>query len=165
MAANNVDPAIQKIFDEIEAYLALTYASCNLSVLQDGQGRTETFTLRDFRGNETSYTNRHVGNRVVLSPPSASATANQTLQFTASAVDPEGKPIANPAFTWSLSAGAQGSISQSGQYTAPAMISAMSADAVTATLNGALASASATVGLRPAEMAAAAGVPQNIVRG
>ncbi|HLK66747.1 MAG TPA: malectin domain-containing carbohydrate-binding protein [Bryobacteraceae bacterium] len=65
---------------------------------------------------------------VTVSPLTATLTAGQTQQFTATVAN-----ASNPAVTWSIAQGAPGSISASGLYTAPASIGSLQLVAVTAT--------------------------------
>jgi hypothetical protein len=81
---------------------------------------------------------------VSVSPPSATLTAGQTQQFTATVTG-----TTNTAVTWSISPSV-GSISATGLYTAPASITSSQAVTVTATgVADATKSGSATVNLAP----------------
>jgi RHS repeat-associated protein len=82
---------------------------------------------------------------ITVAPTTASLYAGQTQQFTASATN----PTTNTA-TWTLNAGAPGTISSSGLYTAPATVTAVITVTVTATsqVNTSV-SATATITLYP----------------
>jgi hypothetical protein len=60
------------------------------------------------------------GNTVMVAPSSATLSGGQTQTFTATVTG-----TSNQAVTWSLSAGAVGSISPAGVYTAPSTISSL----------------------------------------
>jgi alpha-L-arabinofuranosidase len=58
---------------------------------------------------------------IAVAPTTASIFDGQTSQFTATALDQFGMALlTQPVFTWTLNAGAAGSLSQTGLYTAPA---------------------------------------------
>ncbi len=81
-----------------------------------------------------------------MSPASATLSASQSQQFTATVTG-----SSNTAVTWSLSP-AVGTISASGLYTAPGVIASAQTVTVTATsVADATKSASATVNLQPGE--------------
>jgi hypothetical protein len=144
----SVDPAIQKILDDMMAYMGTTYVNCNASTSQDSMAITQTFSSVDVQGNRVTYSAYTVGNRVSVSPASASMQAGKTQQFTASVTDPNGNPISGATFNWSLSAGALGTVDANGLYTAPATLTAASSEQVTAQMSGALSSATVTVNLQ-----------------
>jgi hypothetical protein len=78
---------------------------------------------------------------------SASLGPGETQQFTATATDASGNPIAGPSFTWALQGGSQGAVDANGLYTAPAAIAAAAFDTLTCTLDGQNSWASVTVQL------------------
>jgi hypothetical protein len=125
------------VFDALDAYIAgTTYTVSNASVTMDGGGSTHTVTCQDRQQNSFTYSERTAGIRVSITPLTASLTAAQTQQFAATATNPDGSAVASPAFTWTLAAGALGTVDTTGLYTAPATIAAAGNDALTATLTG-----------------------------
>jgi hypothetical protein len=85
-------------------------------------------------------------NSVAVAPPSATLTGGQSQTFTATVTG-----TSNQAVTWSLSAGAPGSISQAGVYTAPPTISSLQMISVIATAAAdGVTTGSASVTLMPA---------------
>jgi hypothetical protein len=125
------------VFDALDAYIAGTaYTVSNASVTLDGSAATHTVTCQDRQQNSFTYSERNAGVRVTVSPLTASLTAAQTQQFTATATNPDGSTVSPATFTWSLAPGALGTVDANGLYTAPATITTGVSDALTATLSG-----------------------------
>jgi hypothetical protein len=130
--------AAQAVFDALDAYIAGTpYTVSNASVMFDGGGTTHSMSCND-RTNASSftYTVREAGSQVAITPTMADLGPGETLQFTATATDSAGVPIAGAAFTWVLAPGALGTVSPTGLYTAPAAIAAPAMETLTANLTG-----------------------------
>ena len=143
------DPAIQAVFDALDAFIAgTTSTNATSSVTQDGTGTTHTISSSGPSSRYT-YTEWSAGSRVTVQPTSASLGPGQTQQFSATAVDATGAAIATPTFTWSVATGAQGTVDATGLYTAPAAIVATVAETLTATLSGDPAWTAVTVQLHP----------------
>jgi hypothetical protein len=143
----------QSVFDALDAYLAATqWTSVNSSAANDGGGTTHTMNCSDRAGNNFTYTERIAGVKVSIMPTFATLGPGGTQQFTATASNPDGSPVAGATFVWSLSAGARGSIDQIGRYSAPPTITDPAMDTVTATIQSGTtqAWASVTVQLNPA---------------
>ncbi len=85
------------------------------------------------------------GNRVTVSPSSVNLAGGQSQTFTATVTG-----ISNQAVTWSLGAGAPGSISTGGTYIAPATIASAQTISVVATAADGISIGSAAVNLLPA---------------
>jgi hypothetical protein len=136
------------VFDALDTYISGTaYTSSNASATVDGSGTMHTMNCQDPSGNSFTYTERTAGTRVSVAPLSASLGPGQTQQFTATAADASGNPIASPTFTWTVASGGLGTVDATGLYTAPATIAAGATDMVTATLAGQQAWATVTVAL------------------
>src|SRR5262249_42269867 len=124
ISARAVDPAIQKIWDDMRAFMGSTYSTCNATCTQDTTGTTDTINANDPKGNSFNYSQRVQGVTVSVSPIGASLGPGEKQQFLATATNPDGSPVATPAFVWSLSSISPGTIDQTGQYTAPVIITA-----------------------------------------
>ena len=133
-----VDPLLQAVFDALDAFIAGTdWTSANAGVNFDGSGTTHSMNASDRALlNSVTYTQRSAGDRVVLSPTGASLGPAETLQFTATAVDPSGATIAGATFTYTMSGGALGTVDATGLYTAPATVAAATSETMTALLDG-----------------------------
>jgi endoglucanase len=95
---------------------------------------------------------------VAVAPSSAAVTVNTTKQFTATAYDQFGLPLAaQPSFTWSLSSGG-GSVSANGLYAAPSTSGFASVQATAGTLSAA-ASINVTTQVAPAVVNPASASP------
>jgi hypothetical protein len=128
-----LDPAIQKLLDDMLAITGDTYRSLTCSTNLDASGTNQSVSLIDKTGpsgNQQTYTTRTVGVTVTISPVGASAGPGETVQFIATATNPDGTPVSSPAFKWSLLPGALGTISAAGLYMAPAVIPQNAADMV-----------------------------------
>lgn len=142
-----IDPAVQAIFDALVNFMATKYPTCNAYANADPSGTTTGISASDRQGNDFRYSERHMNQRVTLSPQNASLAAGATQQFTASAANPDGTAIADAAFSWSLGVGAHGSVDANGLYTAPASVPANVTDTVTATLHDSFSAATTMINL------------------
>jgi len=91
---------------------------------------------------QTATINLYPSGVLLLSPSSTNLAAGQTQQFTATLAG-----VGTATVTWSLSSANAGSISATGLYTAPSFVNASQTVIVTATANGA--TATATINLLP----------------
>ena len=140
----------QSVFDALDAFIEGTsWVNASASVTFDGGGATHTIACHDrAMQNSFTYTTRSAGVRVSVAPNAAALGPGQTQQFTASATDAAGVPIAGATFTWSAQS-AGGTVDATGLYTAPATIAAATSDTVTAALDGQQAWAAVSVQLNP----------------
>jgi hypothetical protein len=138
---------VQTIFDAMRAAL-LAYpevVNINSYATVDPNGNTVGITVVDKWGSQVNYSLRTNTGKVFLEPMTASLASGGTVQFTATTLDATGSPV--PAtVTWSLQAGALGTISPTGLYTAPATITGASAEYCTA-MDAVGASATASIQL------------------
>lgn len=145
----SVDPALQAIFDAMTAFMGSEFTSMNCTLSQTSTGTNETCNLVDVTGETTSVTHFTPGPKVTVTPAGANLGPGGTQQFTASAANPDGSPIATPGFVWSVVAGSQGTIDANGLYTAPASISASTSASCKCQLTGSQAAMMFTVTLHP----------------
>lgn len=149
MKAREIDPKIGAIEDAILAFMGTAYVNCNAGVSFDGAGQNFNITAEDTARNRWTYTEYLLGARVAVSPMGASLAAGATQQFTATATNADGTPVAGAAFDWSLTAGQNGSIDQNGLYTAPAAIAAATSDTVKCAQRGSQSWVAVVVNLAP----------------
>jgi hypothetical protein len=145
----SVSPTIQAVFDALKAVLAEdpNYTNVNSFASKDAGGTGQSITITDKYGSTATYSERITTGRVFLDPTSASLGPGETQTFAATTLDGNGAPV--PAtVTWSLQAGALGSVDAAGVYTAPATITATSLESLTAK-DAADASATASISLHP----------------
>ena len=145
----DLDPAVQSIFDAMVAYMAATYTGMTCTVNFDGMGTRETVNCTQPNNDNWQYVQYTTGDKVAIAPLTASLGPAATQQFTASATDASGNPIATPSFVWTVQPGGLGTIDATGLYTAPAAIAAASTDTVKCQLTGQNSWATVTVGLHP----------------
>jgi hypothetical protein len=129
----SVSPTIAAVFDALKAVLAEdpNYTNVNSSASIDANGTSVSITISDKYGSSATYSERITTGRVFLDPTTASLGPGETAQFTATTLDGTGAPV--PAtVTWELQAGALGTVSATGLYTAPAAIAAPSSEQLTA---------------------------------
>jgi hypothetical protein len=132
-----IDPQIQKIFDDMTAYMGTTYTGMTTTVNFDGQGTRETVVCNYPNSiNNWQYVQYNQGIRVSITPITASLGPGQLQQFTATATNPDGTTVPSPSFVWTVVTGGLGTISPTGLYTAPATISAGSTDTIRCALSG-----------------------------
>jgi len=144
-----VPPSIQAVFDAMNAVLAEdpTRVNVNSSASKDPSGSNVSITIADKYGSSATYSLRITTGRVFLEPLTGSLGPGETLQFAATTLDANGAPV--PAtVTWTLQAGALGSVDSNGLYTAPATIASPGTDFLTAT-DAADAAATASIALHP----------------
>lgn len=143
----SVPPEIQTVFDGLRAILATNpdFVNVNAYASVDANGNNVGVNITDKYGSSKQYSERATTGKVFLDPMSASAGPGQTVQFAATTLDATGTAV--PAtVTWTLQAGALGTVSATGLYTAPATITGPAADYVTAK-DAANASATASIQL------------------
>jgi hypothetical protein len=145
-SANNTNAAKNTIatFSKAGAYTFLV-------TITDAEGLSKTSSV--------SVTVAQTVTHVVVSPTSPTVVENTQQQFTATATDQFGNPIAAPAFTWSVLSGG-GSISSSGLYTAPATFGTTS---IYVSAQGVGATATVTIPNEPPTIAIAAAASPNPV--
>ncbi len=149
ISAFTVSPNIQAVFDALKTVLAEdpNYTNVNSFTSKDSGGNNSSITITDKYGSNSTYSERITTGRVFLDPTSASLGPAETITFAATTLDTNGTAV--PAtVTWSLQAGALGTVDAAGLYTAPATITAASIDSLTAT-DAANASATASISLHP----------------
>ena len=124
--------------------------------IADPAGRTATDTV--------SVTVDQTATTIQLSPLSASLTAGGTQQFTATADDQFGNPIATPTFTWAASHGRVNAVAGENyeEYTAPV---GTLVDTITASIGAASGYATVVVTEPPPTVATAAAAADNPVTG
>ena len=98
-------------------------------------------------GNTYSYSERVLGARVAISPPSAACSSGGAQQFTATVKDENNVDIPGATVTWTVSG--LGTVDTAGLYRAPATVAAASTDIVSATYPDTASSAQASVSLTP----------------
>ena len=143
-----LSPTVQAVFDALQAVLDSdpTYSNANAFATKDTGGTSHGITITDKFGSSATYSNRITTGKVFLDPMSASLAPAETVQFAAQTLDATGALV--PAtVTWTLQAGALGTISATGLYTAPDNLTMQMIDYVTAR-DAAGASATASVTLR-----------------
>jgi hypothetical protein len=143
------DPAVQKIFDDIVAFMGVTYNSVNTTTTMDGTGTRQYINNVAVDGSSWNYQEFSPGVTVSVTPPNASLGPAATQQFTATAKNPDGSLVATPVYVWSALTGALGTIDSTGLYTAPATVAANSVDQLRCGLQGTQAYASFQVSLHP----------------
>jgi hypothetical protein len=142
-----VPPEIQTVFDGLRAILASNpdFTNVNAYASVDATGNNVGVNITDKYGSSKQYSERATTGKVFLDPMSATAGPGATVQFAATTLDATGTAV--PAtVTWTLQAGALGTVSATGLYTAPATITGPAADYVTAK-DAANASATASIQL------------------
>jgi hypothetical protein len=144
-----VSSEIQALFDALLAVLGADYMSTNAYASHDGVGTNLSVTVEDAARNRWTYSEYQVATRVTLTPAGASLGPGETIQFTAAATDGTGAPVVGAAFTYAIQPGGTGAIDASGLYTAPAAISAASADIIRCQVVGEQSWVNATVNLHP----------------
>ena len=149
MTAKQLDPKVEAVFEAMIAFLGDDYKSAYSNANYDGAALTLGLTAEDFQGQSFTFSTRTPGTRIAISPLGASLGPGEQQQFSATASNPDGSPIAGAAFEWSLAAGNPGSITPAGLYTAPAAIAAAGLANVTAKLTGGQAWATVAVNLHP----------------
>ena len=143
-------PDPMPVFDALDVYMAGTqFTSSNASITLDGSGTSHTMNSSDRQGNSITYTERTAGVRVSVNPVTVTLGPGATQQFQASATNPDGTAFPGATFTWSMGAGAHGSVDASGLYTAPASIQAPMTDMLTCTLTGQQSWATVSISLNP----------------
>jgi hypothetical protein len=142
-----VPPEIQSVFDGLRAILATNpdFVNVNAYASVDSNGNNVGINITDKFGSSQQYSQRVTTGKVFLEPMSAAAGPGETVQFVATTLDATGTP-APATVTWTLQAGALGTVSAAGLYTAPATITGPAADYVTAK-DAANASATASIQL------------------
>jgi len=145
----SLDPAVQAIFDAMDAFMGSTYVQCNASEFKSPTSTTYSITFTDKKGNQQTYTNLQMGNKVTVTPSSANLGAEATQQFTASVTDPDGVAVPGATFSWVVSPQSLGSVGATGLYTAPETVTITSTDQITCTVVGELTSVTIPIMLHP----------------
>jgi hypothetical protein len=145
----DLDPAITNIFDALLAFMGDTYPTCNAYANFDGQGTNLGINCTDVTGQRFTYSQFVPGVRIVITPQPVSLGPGETQQFAAQVFNPDGTPVAGAALVWSVVPGGLGTISATGLYTAPATITAASADTIRCQESGGAAWVTFAVSLHP----------------
>lgn len=126
VARDTLDPLIKDIFDAMEAYMAAnTLPSVNCTATLSGAGISESISATQQNGDSYTFQFFTKGVQTLIAPSTVSLGPGGEQQFTATANNADGSPVASPTFTWTLLSG-QGTLSPTGLYTAPATIAAAS---------------------------------------
>ena len=141
------------------AAASLTYSSTTLSL----SGANFSYTFPSYSMTVLDLTANQTLSSIAVTPAAARVAPGKTEQFTATAYDQYGDPMATqPTFTWSLASGVGSVNSSSGLYTAPAATGSAGVQATSGGLSG---TASVTVTNVPPTVATAAAAAPNPVIG
>jgi len=142
-----VDPEVKALFDQMLSLMGSDYTSMMSSVAHDGAGSTLTLQcIEAGTNNSINVSKRLNGVRISVSPVGANLGPSETVQFTPSAFNPDGSPVAGAQFVWAMTSGV-GSVTPAGLYTAPSSVAAPATDTLRCSLNGSNAWTSVLVSL------------------
>lgn len=145
----DISPELQKIFDDIVAFMGNDYSSVNTTSSVDGAGINQSVQCQGHGTDRWNFSQYVPGIRTTVSPSQASLGPGGIQQFTAAATNPDGTPVAAARFAWAILPGGAGSIDANGLYTAPATIEANAASSVRCSLQGTQSYTTFSISLHP----------------
>jgi hypothetical protein len=136
---------IDAIWEAMLAFMqANGYTNANANVNASATSITCGISVSSPEG-QTSVTQTFNGPRITISPLGANLGAGATQQFIGTVIGLDGQPVAGAVVGWNVGAGALGTITPTGLYTAPAVVAALHADTVAAVWTDGVQSAQASV--------------------
>jgi hypothetical protein len=135
ISATDIDPQLKELFEHMATLMGSDYTTMTSSVAYDGAGSNLSLQCTEAgTGNTMNVNYRINGTRISVTPFGANLGPGETVQFTASAFNPDGTPIADAQFIWTMSG--HGSVTSSGLYAAPTAIASPITDTIRCALNG-----------------------------